>query len=99
MDYVLKALTGKWPIEAWYKLQTNHRTYYRLKAAICLLINREPSRRDEYDLWTYSVIVTYTDGGVSKHGGYEPDSYWCEAILVGRGVLSNWWACVAQTSS
>jgi len=99
MDFAWQALVGEWSPDWRERNAPFMRVFYRLKAALCLLLNREPSRRDEYDLWTYSVIVTYTGGGMSPGTVHGPEVHWCEAILVGRGVLRNWWACVAQASS
>lgn len=99
MIYVWLALTGKVSMDLFgNKRYVRPHWFYRLKAAICLLLYREPTRRSEYDLWSDSVVVTITDGGISPGTDSYPTTYWHEAILVGRGI-GNWWACVAQASS
>lgn len=76
------------------------RTFYRLKATICLLLNRDPG--DIYDsrgLFESMVQVAVVDSGVSPGTDTHPTIYWCEYIAVGNGLFSNWWAVVDNASS
>lgn len=71
------------------------RLFYRFKALVCCLLNREPSSKVDMCDYTH-VLLTYTDGGRS---GHEYTIYWFEAIGVGGGVFRNWWVTYFQGSS
>lgn len=91
-NYIHYALRGKWGEEQNYFISEHWRWFYRLKAALCLLLNLEPPKGT---FVSFHVFVTYTDSGTSYSPG-EPTEYWFEAIVVGYGVFSNWWATVYQ---
>ena len=74
------------------------RFFYRLKGLICLMLDLAPSRRASYDLWIAGVPVVYIAGGVSGGGDSQVSTHWFECILVGRGLLTNWWATYYQES-
>lgn len=98
--FVWKALIGKRGENQW-RVSTRRMIFYRLKAAVCLLLNIEPAKVTWNDPYIYEdmIYVTYTDGGVSHNGDIKPTTYWSEAIVVGPGIFRNWWACVYQDSS
>lgn len=87
-------LFGKWgdhwqPTLVW-------RLFYRLKALLCFILNRDPG----CDVNVYDpthVLLTYTGGGSgwSEYG----TNYWFEAIGVGGGVFGNWWVTYFEGSS
>lgn len=76
------------------------RTFYRLKATICLLLNRSPG--DIYDgrgLFESMVQVAVIDSGVSPGTDTHPTIYWCDYVAVGRGLFRHWWVVVDSASS
>lgn len=99
MFYFWKALTGKWG-DRWLS-NRRHRIFYRLKAAICLFLIREPSHDVWDDPYIYDamVYVTYTNGGTTPGTDSYPTSYWFEAIVTAPGIFRGWWATIYQDSS
>lgn len=93
MHYTLKliraALCGRWGGESDYFIPKRLEWFYRMKAALCLLIRRAPSPNT--DLYTERVAVTYTDGG-SYYVPGEPTTHWCVGLYTGHGFLRGWWA-------
>lgn len=100
MIYTWKALTGASGEKIW---RVPHMTmmFYRFKAAICLLLNIEPSQAvwDNPYIYERIIHVTYTDGGVTPGTDSHPTSYWFEAIVTAPGFLRGWWATIYQDSS
>lgn len=87
-------LTQKWSGQRWPGSRWH--VFYRLKAALCILLNREPAK----DVEVYEhVYVCWTDGGVSPGNPNHPTIYWSEAIVVGYGFWHNWWCTYYQDSS
>lgn len=100
MFYIFKALTGKWG-EYHYHPAFHHRLFYRLKSAICLLLNREPSCAVYSDPYFVQemIHITWTDGGVSPGTVHGPAVYWGECIIVGPGFWRGWWSMFHSESS
>jgi hypothetical protein len=97
--YILAALKGKWSGDSNYFVSDHTAVFYRLKAVLCLLLNLEPRSKWARDNFLREhVIVTYTNGG-SYYAPGEPTQHWFEAIAVGHGILSNWWATIYQDSN
>lgn len=87
-------LRGAWAEENYY-IPPRLQWFYRLKAFICWNLELEPPiKANLYD----GVRICYTDGGTSYVPG-EVTIYWFEAIVVGHGVFSNWWATTCQDSN
>ncbi len=86
-------LFGKWG--DYWRPPFPIRLFYRLKALICLLLNREPDGKVNMYDYTH-VLLTYTDGG---QGGHEYTVYWFEAIGVGGGLFRDWWVTYFEGSS
>ena len=85
---VRQALVGAWAGDSDYYIQPRFALFYRLKAALCLLLNREP----QDDPYEDRVAVTYLKGG-SYAGAGEPTVHWCTGIYTGYGLLRGWWCC------
>lgn len=98
-DLVKLCFTGEWGEKSVHdSTPAIVRGFYRLKAAICMALDREPSRRAQYDLWTDGRVITYIASGTS----YSHDSvneHWFECILVGHGMFTNWWVTIYSASS
>lgn len=98
------AFTGHWNGGDWIINSRFERWFYRLKAALCVLLNREYDHRKAGELWNW-----FYDGQflpvVSVHGGVQPGTvhgptvYWAEELAVGRGVFRNWVYVVNSVSS
>lgn len=96
LQIVKWALFNKWAHEYYERVQW----FYRLKLALCILLNRDPPPAiDAYDLFTYHVTACCIDGGVSAGTDNSPTIYWSDVLIVGKGLLSNWWWSEYQYSS
>ncbi len=91
-DFVHLALRGKWAGGGEWPIVRQARWFHRLKAAICLLLDREAG----YD-FDESVRIVYTNSGTYSSPG-EPTVHWAEWIAVGHGVFENWWAIIDSDS-
>lgn len=89
------ALFGAWSGDGEWYLTLRQRRFYRLKCALCLLLGREPDI--SLSCLGDHVTITYTRGGSFTSPG-EPTTHWFEALVVGHGVLSNWWATTYSDS-
>lgn len=94
MIEMLKAvLTGKWSGDSEWYIPPRWEWFYRLKAAICVLLNREPDKNTP--VWMH-IDVTYTAGG-SYFSFYDSlTHHWGESIKVGYGIFSDWWCTYYQ---
>lgn len=95
IEMLKAALAGKWSGQSEWYVPAHWEWFYRIKAVICILLNREPTRNTP-DVWA-NVAVTWTAGGVWDAPG-EPTVHWGECIMVGHGFLSNWWCTYYQDS-
>ncbi|MBA3867769.1 MAG: hypothetical protein H0X30_01295 [Anaerolineae bacterium] len=87
-------LFGKWANR--WQVPLIWRLFYRLKALLCCIFNREPDVNVNFYDYTH-VTLTYTNGGSawSEFG----TNHWSEAIAVGGGIFRNWWCTYYQDSS
>ena len=96
---IAAALFGKWSGDSELAFPRRMILFYRLKAAICLLLNLE-CRGEEARRWFWMrhIVVTYLGSGTyTTHD--EPTIYWCIALCVGRDVFRNWYAEVETGSN
>ncbi len=91
---IKSVISGKWGGKSGYYIAPCWPPFYRFKALICILLNREPA--PDLDIYEH-VHVTYTGGGSYAAPG-EPTVHWFQAIVVGYGVFRNWW-CTEYSDS
>lgn len=88
-------LFGKWG--DYWQAAWLWRLFYRLKALICCVLNRQPNY--PFNFFNYShIVLTYTASG-SYSTSDSGTIYWFEAIAVGDGLFRNWWCTYYQDSS
>lgn len=73
------------------------RLFYRIKAALCLLLNREPDA--SVDLVYDGIVIAMVGGGVQPGSVNGPTVYWGVELKVGIGIVGNWWATLNSVSS
>lgn len=97
--YIRHALTSDVMARGYgeYYIERRWRWFYRLKAIVCLILNREPDYRKDRYIHLDAVTVAITQGGHSSTP--DGDVYWGEMFNVGYGVFRNWWHCIYQDSN
>lgn len=80
-----------------YFIPRRMRWFYRLKAIVCLILNREPDFSRNPYAHLDGVTIAYTNGG--EYSSPDGQIYWGEMLNVGYGLFSNWWQYVYQDSN
>lgn len=96
MNDIKSSIFGKWSGDSEYFVPRWQSTFYRLKAAICLALNRQPTK--DINFYSENIVITYINGG-SYYVPGEPTVYWSECIAVGHGLFKNWWAAIYSDSN
>lgn len=91
-ELIHASLFGKWNGSSERYIPRYSEWWYRLKAAVCLLLNLKCRGEEaQRDYWENKVMITILRGGSGYVPG-EPTYYWWEGIVVGHGLFCNWWA-------
>lgn len=92
---------GEWIIE-----RRLTRWFYRFKAAVCVLLNREYAPQNVQGItwgWMFYydafIPIVVLNAGASPGYDHHPTVYWHETLAVGRGVFRNWLYVVNSDSS